>query len=266
MAEALVAGLVRARAVPVRRLHLWDPDPARLRTLSKRYGIRAASSNAEAVLGRRLVILCVKPQLVRDVAREIAPVLKPDQRVVSIAAGISVALLEKWFPGRSVIRAMPNQPAQVGAGMTVLCAGRRTTRDDLRTVETIFQAVGAVSFLPESKFDAVTALSGSGPAFFYEILNALIEGGIRLGLPPDTARTLGIETMTGAVQTVRATGKPLPELIAEVVSPRGTTEAGLKSLERAELKKILFHALKSAAERSQTIRREWEKTSARKEK
>ena len=254
MAEALIIGLVSSKAYSPRSIWVWDINPARLSFLARRYGVRKARSNTDAVQKTQTIFLCVKPSVVQSVAAEISDSLTRAHTVVSIAAGISLTQLESGMPGVSVIRSMPNQPAQVGAGMTVLSLGRHARKSHLIPIRRIFHTVGEVMVLPEKSLDVVTALSGSGPAFFYEIVEALVDAGARLGLSLTDAQRLVVAPMAGAAQTIRQTKKPLAELVAEVASPRGTTEAGLTVMRQRHFRKILQDVVKRAAQRSAEIR------------
>ena len=218
--------------------------------LCQRYGV-AAASPAEAAARADTLLLAVKPQDMVAALNEIAPALPPGRLVISVAAGITTAVLEKHLPAETaVVRAMPNTPALVGQGMTAIAAGTHTLEEHLDRAETLLRSVGEVVRVPEKHLDAVTALSGSGPAYFYLVAEAMIEAGVLLGLPRPTAERLVTQTAVGSAAMLRDSGDH-PTLLREAVtSPGGTTAAALRELERHGLRSAFADAVEAACRRS----------------
>lgn len=252
MAEALIKGLISSKLLPQKNMVASDVSSDRLNHLKYNYKITVAQSNADALKVSDIVILCIKPQVMNEVLKAIGPSLRPDQLVISIAAGIRTSAIKKFVKRSSVIRVMPNNPALVGQGLTAVSTGQAKP-SSLKIVEAIFRSVGKVVFVPEGLMDAVTALSGSGPAFVYLFAEAFIEGGVSLGLSKSQAETLTIETIIGSARTLELSKKPPAVLREMVTSPGGTTLEGLKVLESARFKNALKGALTAAAKRSKEI-------------
>jgi len=258
MAEALIARLPQT-------IIATDINPQRIKYLKKKYGIKTAKNNLEAFNLAEIVILAVKPQNIAEVAAELALRIKREKQtsllqnklIISIAAGISISYLQNKLPGIPVIRAMPNNPALIGAGITALSRDKRVKHNLYKKAEAIFKTVGEVVEVPESWMNAVTALSGSGPAFIYQTLLAMIEGGIKAGLPKKVSAKLALQTMLGAAKTVKETGRRPEELIAMVASPGGTTVEGLKVLEKLKFKRVLAEAVVVAARKAKNLSKKW---------
>lgn len=253
MAEALVKGLIGG-AFPAARILVSEPAEGRREHLRERYGVGVTADNAEAVRGADLVVLAVKPQICADVLADVAPAFDERKILISILAGVRTAAVEKHLGSRPrVVRAMPNTPALVGEGATVLCAGRFATAEDLLVARRLFETVGIVQVLPEGAMDAVTGLSGSGPAYVYTVIEALADGGVREGLPRETAVALAVQTVLGAARMVRESGEHTAVLRDRVCSPGGTTIAGVKALEERGLRIALMEAVEKAAARSREL-------------
>lgn len=254
--EALVAGLIEAgRAAS--DLAVVEPVAARAAQLADRYGVRTTGTVVAAAAGADIVVIAVKPGDVDDVVSDLAKVEldnDAEQLLVSLAAGVPTARLEAKLPaGYPVVRAMPNTPMVVGAGMNVIAAGRYAQARHLSRAEELLTAVGRVVTVPESQMDAVTALSGSGPAYFFLVAEAMIDGGVSLGLSRDVATTLVTQTMLGsAVMADRSTDDPVA-LRAAVTSPGGTTAAAVRELERAGVRSAFVEALHAACDRSREL-------------
>ena len=251
MGGALLRGLLSAGRVKKEELVFCDPDPKRQQEMEK-LGIEAALDNAE-VMHSPVVVLAVKPQILRKVLDEIKDFIRPWHLVISIAAGVPLTVLEEALPDGRVIRAMPNAPLMVQAGMTALAPGSRATPEDLDLALDLFRAVGRAEVVQESLLDAVTALSGSGPAFVAVFLEALADGAVKMGLP----RVLAMEF---AAQTVLGTALLLleknlhPGLLKDLVtSPGGTTIHGLHALEQGAFRAAVISAIESATWRSQDL-------------
>jgi pyrroline-5-carboxylate reductase len=252
MTTSLVGGL-RARGAAADELCVSDPVAAQRERLEFDFGVRTTPANAEAVREAALVVLAVKPQDMAAAAQSIAAELATRRRiVVSIAAGIRIANLLHWLGrGTPVVRTMPNRPALIGAGITAACAGPGVDHADRAAVERVLSTAGPLVWLDdESQMDAVTAVSGSGPAYFFLLVEALEDAGAALGLPRDVARQLAAHTALGAGRMVTESSDPPARLREQVTSKGGTTAAALDVLERAGLRAIFAEAIAAAARRS----------------
>jgi pyrroline-5-carboxylate reductase len=253
MAEALVKGLLKG-TVPAAAMLVAEPNEQRRRLLAERYGVGVTDDNGAAVRFGEMLVLAVKPQLLDEVLSGIAAGFTGDRLLISILAGIATDTLEGYFDGRPrVVRAMPNTPALVGEGATALCAGRFARPDDLQMARRLFEAVGIVQMVGETQMDAVTGLSGSGPAYVFTVIEALADGGVQQGLPRETALALAVQTVLGSARLVRETGSHPAVLRDQVCSPGGTTIAAMKSLEERGLRAALMEAVASAARRSREL-------------
>ncbi len=256
MGGALSRGLVAAGAMPASGIRLFDTHSAKAVALAADLGpgAIAAPSVQSAVLGADLVLLAVKPPMVADVLTEIASVILPSQLVISIAAGVRLEKMESLLPGDiPVVRTMPNTPCLVGKGATALCRGSHATAEHLRLAESLFASVGISVEVPERLLDAVTGLSGSGPAYVYLMIEALADGGVKEGLTRDTARLLAAQTVLGAAQMVLSSDEHPAQLKDNVTTPGGTTIAALHVLERAGIRTALIDAIQAAAARSREL-------------
>jgi pyrroline-5-carboxylate reductase len=228
----------------------------RATALEARLGVRCLTNNLAAATDANLILLGVKPTQVTDVVREIQPALSPETVLISIAASVTTSAIEAVAgDGVPVIRAMPNTPATLGAGMTALVPGRFATPDQITVAEQMFRTVGRTVTLDEKHMDAVTGLSGSGPAFLYIILEALAEAGVNVGLPRDVATQLAAQTAYGAARMVLETGAHPALLKDEVTTPAGCTVDGILELEEGGLRVTLIKAVKRATERSRALAR-----------
>jgi pyrroline-5-carboxylate reductase len=246
--EALLSGLLRS-GVSADELCFSEQYAARAASLTATYGVPALS-NAEAAAAD-LVVLAVKPADIGALASEIAPALGEKTLVVSVAAGITCAFLEGKLPsGTRVVRVMPNTPMLVGEGMSAISAGTHAGDDDLARAEDLLSAVGRVVRLPESQLDAVTALSGSGPAYVFLLVEALIDAGVLLGLSRQVASELAIQTAVGSSVMLRDSGDTPSQLREAVTSPGGTTAAALRKFEDHGLRAAVSDALEAARNRS----------------
>jgi pyrroline-5-carboxylate reductase len=254
LGEALVSGLVRRADVERTNLIGSVARQASMARVDLRLGIPVTTDNAAAVAGRDIVILAVKPQNMTAVLESIAPAVSASQLFISVAASVSTSFIEERLPvPAAVIRAMPNTPALLNEGMSVLCAGRRATLEHQRLAEEIFSAVGRTAFLEEKLMDAVTGLSGSGPAYIYVVLEALSEAGVKLGIPRDISTLLAAQTMLGAAKLALETGQHPALLRDSVTTPAGCTVDGLLELEEGKLRVTLIKAVVRAAERAREL-------------
>ena len=256
MGTALVTGAIRAQSLHSSDVTGFDPAPAAMAEFTRTTGAHTATSPADLAARCDTLLLCTKPQ---DATRALATLaLAPDHPllVISIAAGLATATLEKALPPSCrVIRCMPTTPALVGQGAAAFCRGSRATDDDARTAATLLGAVGLAIELPESLLDAVTGLSGSGPAFVFTIIEAMADAGVRCGLPREHAARLAAQTVLGAATMVLTTGLHPAVLRDQVTSPGGTTIAGLAELERHGLRSALIDAVTAATRRATELGR-----------
>jgi pyrroline-5-carboxylate reductase len=253
LAEALAAGIARARIIPAESIIISEPVSERCSHLREKHGFTTTDKNTQASVGGGTIFLAVKPQILPDVLKEIAPFINTEQLVISIAAGITLELLEKSLPGISVVRSMPNTPALVGSSATVISPGHSVHADMTHWVVELFQAVGTCHVLPEDLLDAVTGLSGSGPAYIFRMAEALIEAGMSVGIPAEESAGLVKQTIMGAARLMMETEKSPTELRERVTSPGGTTQAGLAAMDEAEFSEIVVEAVMSATKRAKEL-------------
>jgi len=254
MAEALVKGLLAAGTARAAEIVCAEPVAERREVLRQRHGVAVTASNAEAVAAAEVVLLSVKPQVVDAVLTEIAPSFGAARLLVSIAAGVPIAAIARRLgAGARIVRTMPNTPALVGAGATALARGGAATEADLALAKGLFEAVGIAVVVDEHLLDAVTGLSGSGPAYVFLAIEALADGGVKAGLPRATALALAAQTVVGAGRMVLETGDHPGKLKDQVTSPAGTTIAGVHALEAAGFRAALIAAVEAAARRSREL-------------
>ena len=255
LAEALVSGLLRANLVTPEGVMMTDIRPHRLEMM-RALGVRTSAENAPALSFAEILFLAVKPQDVPAVLDEIGPMVSSDHVVVSVAAGVPIARIQSALPGSTpVVRVMPNTPCLVGAGMAVLALGPHATEREEQLVLRIFNAVGRALTQPEVRLDAVTALSGSGPAFFSVILEAFTDAVVRVGLPRDVSAELAVQTALGTAKMLLESGRHTGQLKDMVTSPGGTAIAGLHQLERGGLRGLIMDFVVAATERSRELGR-----------
>jgi pyrroline-5-carboxylate reductase len=256
MAEAMIRGLVRGGHVPAKNILASAPRKERLDELAKDYGIETTTDNRQIARTCGLIVLSVKPQILDKVLREIGDQLREGALVVSICAGIDTATIEEAVsPGVRVVRAMPNTPALVGAGATAVAAGKLASETDLATARALFDAVGITVVLDESHLDAVTGLSGSGPAYIFLILEALADAGVKVGLSRRNAQRLAAQTVMGSAKLLLETDEHPGKLKDMVTSPGGTAIAGLHTLEEGGLRTTLINAVETATKRARELGR-----------
>ena len=252
MGETLISGLIRAGWDPA-QITAADRHPARLAEIGARHGITVADTEP-AVAGADAVVIVVKPQDVAEVLPQVAAALRPGALVVSLCAGVSTGRLEAALPeGTPVVRVMPNTPAQVDEGMAAISAGSSATAANLEFVTGLLSAVGKVVTVPEKYQDAVTAISGSGPAYLFFVVEAMIDAGVMLGLPRDIATTLVVQTMYGSAKLLADSGEHPTVLRERVTSPGGTTAAALRELEANRVKAAFITAMEAARDRSREL-------------
>lgn len=257
--EALLAGLLRA-GWPAERLFAAESRTEQADRLSQRYGIRFLTTDAAAAAAD-VVVIAVKPQdagaLISQISGRFAPPDDPaaDRKLlVSVCAGIPTSFFAELLPtGTPVVRVMPNTPATVSEGMTAISAGAQATTEHVAAVEEMFSPLGRTVVVPESQQDAVTALSGSGPAYFFYLIDAMIEAGVLLGLPRKTATDLIVQTAVGSAIMLRDTGEHPVTLREAVTSPAGTTAAALRELDQHGVRAALLNALEAARDRAREL-------------
>jgi len=252
MGETLLSGLVRAGR-RVDELLVGEKRPERARELEERYGVRVVS-NIEAAKLADTVAVVVKPQDMSDLLTEIASFLRPGQLLVSLAAGITTSFIESHVPdGVAVVRVMPNTPALVDEGMAAISPGSHCDETHLAEAEALLASTGRVIRVPEKQQDAVTAISGSGPAYIFFVVESMIEAGVHLGLPRATATELVIQTLVGSGKMLRETGTHPTVLREQVTSPGGTTAAALRELEVHRVRAAFLAAMEAARDRSRAL-------------
>ncbi len=257
MATSLLGGLI-ADNYPVHQLLVSEPDPGQRAKLASLFAIQPVSSNVDAIATADVVILATKPQALAEVCRELAAVVQIRRPlVISIAAGVRVEHLQRWLGGGvALVRTMPNTPAMIQAGATALYAAEGVTEDQRNQAETVLRAVGITQWVDqEDLIDAVTAVSGSGPAYFFLVMEVIEAAALRLGLAPDTARLLTLQTALGAARMAIESSDSPAVLRQKVTSPGGTTERALACLEAGDLRQMFDTALEAARDRSVELSR-----------
>ncbi|OGS19736.1 MAG: pyrroline-5-carboxylate reductase [Elusimicrobia bacterium RIFOXYA2_FULL_40_6] len=253
IAEAIISGLISSNSSLKHKITAVDIKKNRLNYLSKRYGISVTSDYQEKINSFDIVLIAVKPQQISEALNELSGKITKKQTVVSVAAGISTAYIEKYLGKVPVIRTMPNTPLLVGEGMVVLCAGKYTSKKNMEAAAALFNCSGKTVVLPEKHFDSVTAISGSGPAFLFYFAESMMKAAEKIGLDNWTAKTLVTQTLSGASKMLRSSGEA-PELLRQrVTSPGGTTEQAIKCFENKKLKDIVLEAVKRAKNRSKEL-------------
>jgi pyrroline-5-carboxylate reductase len=256
MAAALIGGMVKDAPEGARpSIVVADPNEDRRQSLRDQLGVEVTGDNHAAIDGAQLVVLAVKPQVMQSVAEELAPSLAAGQLVVSIAAGIPVAALQRWLGGHAaVVRAMPNTPSMVACGATGLFAAEAVSREQQSDAESLMRAVGVVQWLEEeSQIDEVTALSGSGPAYAFYLMESMQAAAEELGMASDTARLLTLETVFGAAKLALAADESPAELRRRVSSPGGTTEQAIHALDDAGVREAFARAVRASRDRSREL-------------
>ncbi len=252
--EALIRGLLESELLERENIIATAKHQKRLDYLAEHYGVRTMRDNALAVEQAELVLVSVKPQTMRELVEEIAPVVTPRHLLISVAASVSTSFIESLLPVEvPVVRAMPNTPCVIRAGMTVLCRGRYATESHLQLARSLFDAVGRTMILDERHMDAVTGLSASGPAFIYIVIESLAEAGVKVGLARDVATELAAQTTLGAAKMVLVTNEHPAKLKDAVTTPAGCTIDGILELEEGGLRVTLIKAVVKATERARCL-------------
>ncbi|HIK28792.1 MAG: pyrroline-5-carboxylate reductase [Oscillatoriaceae bacterium SKW80] len=258
MGEALISRLIAQRVYRPEEVIVSDPQTHRRSVLSQQYGVQVTGDNTLVARAQEVLLLAVKPQVFAKVAEELAEIVGAvkeglEPLVISILAGVPLSRLQAAFPGWPVIRAMPNTPATVGAGITAIAGGKYVQSSHLEQARRILLSVGDVVEIDESLMDAVTGLSGSGPGYVAILIEALTDGGVYAGLPRAIATKLALQTVLGTALLLQESGIHPAELKDRVTSPGGTTIAGIAQLERMGMRSALIEAVKAAAMRAQEL-------------
>ncbi len=255
MGEALIKGILHAKLVPPSRIYASDMDLSKLQSLEKEYEINICGNNCASVINSDIIIIAVKPQIVLEVLKEIKNSIK-NQLIISIAAGVQIEIFENALPaGAKVIRVMPNIAATVKEAASAISPGNAISVEDTAIANEIFNAIGRSVIVPERLMDAVTGLSGSGPAYIFMIIEALADGGVHEGLDRKTARLLAAQTVLGAAKMVINNGTHTGELKDMVTSPGGTTIRGIRVMEERGVRVAMMNAVIAACERSKELGR-----------
>lgn len=256
MAEALTRGLLASKISRPELVSVADISSERLSHFQKQYGVNSEKSNLKAVQKADVVLLTVKPQILPEVLQAIKGDLEQSKLFISVAAGITLRYLEENLNSQArLIRAMPNLPALIGAGATVFSCGKKADQEDVALAKLFFESVGIVLEMKEEHLNAVTALSGSGPAYVFYLAEAMASAGVSLGLDPDAARQLATATVEGAGRMLKNTGVPAENLRSQVTSKGGTTEAALNCLRDFNFRETIFKALAAASSRAEELAR-----------
>jgi pyrroline-5-carboxylate reductase len=254
MGEAILRGILRAKLINRSRVVVGEKRAARRNYLRAKYRINIGADNRRLAKDAAIIILSVKPQDINSVLDEIKPVLRTDRLIISICAGVRSGYIERSLGKRiAVIRVMPNMPALIAAGISAIAKGRFAKRKDVDVAGAIFSGLGETILLKENRLDAVTALSGSGPAYIFYIAESLIAAGRHLGFSAESARKLALKTVLGSAKLMDISGSNLSVLIKKVASKGGTTEAALKVFEKDKLAQIIAQAVKAAFRRSKQL-------------
>jgi pyrroline-5-carboxylate reductase len=253
MAEALIDGIIRAGLVKPSQIIVNDISQSRLEHMKTKFGVEITLSIKELVKMTNILFLTVKPQIINGVLDSIAPFLLPTTVVISVAAGISIGLLENKLARIPIVRVMPNTPVAVGEGMAVIALGQYAGEENGELALTIFSSVGRAIIMDESSMDAVTGLSGSGPGYAFVIIDALTDAGVRVGLTRQNALIMAAQTLLGSAKMVLETGEHPAKLRDMVTSPGGTAIAGIHVLEQHGVRAALIDAVQAATKRSQEM-------------
>jgi pyrroline-5-carboxylate reductase len=258
MAEALVNGLVSASFMNSKNIFVSEPSQLKRDTLHTKFKIKVTGDNHELVKKCDILILAVKPQILKEVLHDIRLLVDSDKLVISVAAGVPISIMDAALRGDSkkkfsLVRTMPNTPALVQEGVTAIASSKHVSKADIRIAHRIFEAVGRTVGVEEDQLDAVTGLSGSGPAYIFMLIESLSDAGVKMGLTREVANTLTIQTILGSAKLARETGKHPGELKDMVTSPAGTTIAGLHALEEGGFRTTIMNAVEDATLRSRRL-------------
>ncbi|PON52314.1 Pyrroline-5-carboxylate reductase [Parasponia andersonii] len=253
MAESVARGVVQSGVLPASRISTSSHSNPLRRQVFESFGVRVLPKNDDVVEESDVVIFSVKPQVVKDVVLQLRPLLSKKKLLVSVAAGVKLKDLQEWAGNSRFIRVMPNTPAAVGEAASVMSLGGAATEEDANLIANLFGSVGKIWKADEKLFDAITGLSGSGPAYIYLAIEALADGGVAAGLPRELALGLASQTVLGAASMASKTGKHPGQLKDDVASPGGTTITGIHELEKGGFRSVLMNAVVAATKRSREL-------------
>ena len=254
MGEAMLAAILARGLTKPEAIIVSDIAKARLKHLEQKYGVAVTGSNLKAISGKDVVVLAIKPQNLAEVMPELGGKLKSSQLVLSIIAGAKIDTLSKGLKHGAVVRAMPNTPAQIGEGMSVWTATAEVTEKQKASAKAILGAMGKELYVDdESYLDMATAVSGSGPAYFFLMVEVLVDAAVKIGLPRDVARELVLQTMLGSAKFIQQSGEEPAELRRKVTSPGGTTAEALLRLEKGRFSQLLIEAVKAAYDKAKRL-------------
>ena len=259
MATSLIGGLIKTGKVKPEQIKLFEPNTDKAKDLANTYGIQITASNFELLEQAAIVVIAVKPQVLQSVVTPLAEAFKNNKPlIVSVVAGITVSCIEQWLDSEhAVVRVMPNTPALVGMGASGLFANTRVSSEQRADSQQLVDAIGKSAWVEsEQQIDAITALSGSGPAYFMLFIQSLIDAAIAAGIDANTAKTLAVQTAAGSASLIESSDDDLKTLIDNVTSPGGTTEQALLSFQQSELPSIVDKAFKAAQQRSIELSKE----------
>lgn len=256
MGEAIINGILSKNLYKKNNIYFHDKAIKQANLIKNKYKINFSKNNKELIKKSKIIILAVKPQVLREVLNEVRKDISEKHLIISIAAGIKIKTIQKILGVKiKIIRVMPNTPCLIGKGISVISKGSSADKNSLKITEKIFSSLGEVVVLNENYLNSVTALSGSGPAFVYRIVEAFIEAGKSIGLKENISKELAVETFIGAVEMIKNSKKKINELVDDVSSPGGTTIAGRNILEKSNYKKIIKNTIKAAKARSEELSR-----------
>ncbi|MCK4590425.1 MAG: pyrroline-5-carboxylate reductase [Candidatus Latescibacteria bacterium] len=256
MGQALAAGILEAGLTSPQEITITDVDTAKLRKIKQNWRVNISGENRKTAEAAQIIILAVKPGVVNRVLEEIAQVLTPQKLLISVAAGVTTSSIEAQLPQQvPVVRVMPNMPALIREGISALCWGKNAKEHHTQLASEILGSVGETVVVEEQQMDAVTGLSGSGPAYVFTLIEALSDGGVKAGLPRKLALKLVVQTVLGAAKMTTQTGEHPAVLREKVTSPGGTTMAALHQLETKGFRDALISAVEAATERSKQLRK-----------
>lgn len=254
MGEALVRGMIESGLVTSGRIMVAEPDQSRRDYMQSTYKVKVTGDGIELCSSCSILILAIKPQIMQQVLKQYKPAVTDQHLVISIAAGIPISAVEQELaPNMRIIRVMPNTPALILAGASALSHNANVSREDTEAAMKIFSAVGTCVELPEHLLDAVTGLSGSGPGYVFTFIEAMVDGGVLVGIPRPVAEHLVLQTVYGSAKLALETGEPAAVLKGKVTSPGGTTITGLQVLEEAGMRGAVMAAIEAAAEKSKQL-------------
>ncbi len=254
MGEAMLSALLDKGLSTPRDISVCDVSPERRSHLERKYGVGITEDAGQAAKGAEMVVLAVKPQHLPPVLDELKGQLKADQLALSIIAGVTIQTLSSGLAHKSIVRVMPNTPAQIGRGMSVWTATTEVTASQKEMAGSILRVIGLEIYVDDEKYlDMATAVSGSGPAYFFLFVEALVEGAVKIGLPPETAETLVLQTMLGSGHLIEESDLTPAELRGMVTSPGGTTAEALKALDEGKFNDLVARAVKAAYDKARSL-------------